>query len=104
MLYFRFQTVETGKSRGVDEPERSGAAFRHLVFSRNARSWTYFPNSPHTGTGPKKVIQCFAEEETINFPQIIKKVISKFFLSASALQKLRLHHCRAYFNVKLMTI
>ena len=27
--------------RGVDEPERSGAAFRHLVFSRNARSGTY---------------------------------------------------------------
>jgi len=27
--------------RGVDEPERSGAAFRHLGFSRNARSGTY---------------------------------------------------------------
>ena len=27
--------------RGVGEPERSRAAFRHLVFSRNSRSVTY---------------------------------------------------------------
>ena len=80
--------------RGVDDPERSGAAFRHLVFSRNARSGTYWllPNQPDRFVlsvsalicnGPKKVIQYFAEEETWIFPEIIKKVISKFFLERS---------------------
>jgi len=33
--------------------------------------------------GPKKVIQYFVEEETRNFPEITKKVISKFFLERS---------------------
>ena len=43
--------------------------------------------------GPKKVIQYFAEEETRNFQEIVKKDVSKFFRSAQALQNLRLHHC-----------
>src|SRR6218665_2376589 len=54
---------------------------RHLVFSRNARSGTYGQISriciERSGTyinGPKKVFQYFAEEETRNLPEIIKKI------------------------------
>src|SRR6218665_192104 len=70
------------RRRGVDEPERSGAAFRHLFFSRSARSWYLLSNQPQRFVlsvpalicnGPKKVIQYFVKEETRNFREIIKK-------------------------------
>ena len=69
------------EGRGVDEPERSGAAFRHLVFSWNACSGTNCQinrNALHRAfwhlivTGQKKVIQNFAKEETRNLPEINK--------------------------------
>ena|SRR6218665_1404583 len=59
--------------RSVDEPERSGVAFRHLVFCRNARSGAYCQISFVLSVpalicnGPKKIIQYFAEEEMRNF-------------------------------------
>ena len=78
-------------SRGVDEPERSGAALRHLVFIRNARSGTYCQISRNAlyrafrhlfVTGQKKVVQYF--EETRIFWEIIKRVISRFSLERSS--------------------
>src|SRR6218665_1292529 len=68
-------------ARGIDEPARSGAAFRYLLSNQQERFLLSVPTL--ICNGPKKVIQYFTEEEARNFRDIS--------WSAPALQNLRLH-------------
>src|SRR6218665_1037285 len=81
-------------SRGVDEPERSGAALRHLVFIRKARSGTYCQISRNAlyrafrhlfVTGQKRSFSILKKREFLG--KSSKGSFRDFFWSAPALQK-----------------
>ena len=99
--YSRASQRTSINNRGVDEPEQSGAAFWHLVFSQNACPGTYYQISRNAlywvfrylfvmGQKGHSVFLGGRNEKFSGNHQ--KRSFRNFSRSAPALQNLRLHH------------